>query len=104
MSAESARPVRWWRRAVGGVGAFIPALSLSLLAPVPIIHAAIKLRSWKHGVVGALYTAALLGAVLIEPEPGWVDGAIIGLMVVPTVHALVVRRRVFDLQEVDPAI
>jgi hypothetical protein len=98
------------RRVLSFVWALVPALSFGQLAPIPIIHAAIKLRTWTLWSASALYSA---GTVLlwsatttvtsgpVEPAevsdpPLWTFPLLLGLMVVPTAQALVVRRRVFE--------
>jgi hypothetical protein len=105
------------RRLLSYVWAFLPALSLGFLAPVPIIHAAIKLRTWTLWAASALYTVAevFLWSVTVTmdetvapeeiPEvPDWAAALLLGLMVVPTAHALAVRRRVFEPRAQDPAL
>ncbi|HSK56456.1 MAG TPA: hypothetical protein VK908_14460 [Jiangellales bacterium] len=105
------------RRLLSYVWAFLPALSFGFLAPVPIIHAAVKLRTWTLWAASALYTVAgvLLWSVTVTmdgtvapeeiPEPpDWAAALLLGLMVVPTAHALVVRRRVFEPRAQDPAL
>jgi hypothetical protein len=84
------------------VWAFLPVLSFGYLAPVPIIHAAVKLRTWTSWAAAALYTAAeivvlsrtmtitsgpVAPAEASEP-PGWAAALLLGLIVVPTIHAL----------------
>lgn len=100
------------------VWAFLPALSFGYLAPLPIIHAAVRLRTWTLWAAAALYTAAVilvLSATMtvtsgpVEPAevsdpPGWAAALLFGLVVVPTAHALAVRKRVFEPRSQDPAI
>ena len=98
--------------------ALLPVLSWGHLAPIPIIHAALKLRTRILWGAAALYTAAtiLLWSATItvtsgpvapaEPSepPGWAAALLIGLTVVPTIHALVVRGRVFEPRPQQPAL
>ena len=48
------------RRVLSFVWALLPVLSLGQLAPIPIIHAAVKLRTWALWAASALYTAATI--------------------------------------------
>jgi hypothetical protein len=107
------------RRVLSFVWAFLPTLSFGFLAPIPIIHAAVKLRTWTLWAASALYTATeiLVWSVTmtvtdgpVEPAevsdpPGWAAALLLGLMVVPTAHALTLRGRVFKkLRPQDPAV
>jgi type II secretory pathway pseudopilin PulG len=106
------------RRVLSFVWALVPALSFGQLAPIPIIHAAIKLRTWTLWSASALYSAAtvLLWSATttvtsgpVEPAevsdpPLWTFPLLLGLMVVPTAQALVVRRRVFETKSQQPAL
>jgi Helix-hairpin-helix motif len=96
----------------------LPVLSFGYLAPIPIIHAAVKLRTWTVWAAAVLYTAAEIvvwsGTMTItsgpvEPAevsdpPGWAAALLMGLIVVPTIHALILRGRVFEVRPQDPAI
>jgi hypothetical protein len=111
-------PGQGLRRVLSFVWAFLPALSFGYLAPLPIIHAAVRLRTWTLWAAAALYTAAVivvLSATMtvtsepVEPAevsdpPGWAAALLLGLIVVPTAHALAVRKRVFEPGSQDPAI
>jgi hypothetical protein len=72
------RPAQGLRRLLSFVWALLPALSLGYLAPIPIIQ-------------------------LSEP-PDWTAALLVGLVVVPTIHAFAIRRRVFEPRSQDPAI
>lgn len=102
------RPAGRLRRVLSYVWSFIPLLSIGLLSPLPIIHAAFKLRTWTLWVAGALYTVALVTVFAADPDsaelPGWAGAILFGLIIVPTAHALTLRRRVFEPRQVDPAI
>lgn len=92
------------------VWAFVPVLSFGFLAPIPIIHAAVKLRTWTLWAASALYTAGEIVAWSatttvtsgpVEPAevsdpPGWAAALLLGLVLVPTIHALTLRGRVFE--------
>ena len=101
------------RRGVATVGtivwALIPALSVGLLAPVPFVHAAIRLKQRGLWAVAAAYAIGLVvGLVLAAgPEGGWGDAAlgslIFALMIVGTIHAFVLRDRVFAPRAASPA-
>jgi hypothetical protein len=99
----------WPRRVLSALWALIPALSLGLLAPVPSFHAAIKLRRWWLWVTASLYTVAEVVAFSAIPEAESAEisdaaaGTLFALMIVPTVQAFAVRRRVFGLRQPDPA-
>jgi hypothetical protein len=103
-------PSQWPRRVLSSLWALLPTLSIGLLAPVPILHAAFKLRTWTLWATAALYTVAEILAFASIPEaesaemPDWAGGIIVGLMIVPTVQAFAVRRRVFYPRQQDPAI
>jgi hypothetical protein len=89
--------------------ALIPGLSLGFLAPAPFAHAAIRLKQRRLWAVTAAYTAGVLFAFgLAGPESGWRDTAltvtIFSLMIVGTIHAFVLRGRVFASRPTDPAI
>jgi DNA uptake protein ComE-like DNA-binding protein len=90
--------------------ALIPAWSFGLLAFVPFLHAAIKLRGARMWAVAAFYFAldfviyVDIGLTDVNESADTASGLVtavwIALIVVATVHALVLRRRVFA---VDPA-
>jgi hypothetical protein len=90
--------------------ALIPALSLGLLAPVPFAHAAIRLKQRRLWAVTAAYAVVWLVEVVLAagPEGGWRDTvlgvATFALMVVGTVHAFLLRGRVFAPPATDPVI
>jgi Helix-hairpin-helix motif len=113
------RPAQGLRRGLSFVWAFLPVLSYGYLAPVPIIHAAVKLRTWTLWAAAALYTAAEIvvwsrtmtiasGPVESPAEvpdpPGWAAALLVALIVVPTIHALTLRARVFEVRPEDPAV
>jgi Helix-hairpin-helix motif len=106
------------RRVLSFVWALLPVLSFGYLAPIPIIHAAVKLRTWTLWAAATLYTAAEIvwwsatmtvtdepvdPAELSDP-PGWTFLVLLGLLVVPTAHAFAVRGRVFEPRSQDPAL
>jgi hypothetical protein len=109
---------RGLRRVLGFAWALLPALSFGYLAPVPIVHAAVKLRSRTLWAASALYAAATVAwwwatmTVSDEPAapdglsdpPGWSLLVLLGLLVAPTAHALAVRGRVFEPGPRDPAL
>jgi hypothetical protein len=53
-------PGQGLRRVLSFVWALLPVLSLGQLAPIPIIHVAVKLRTWTLWAASALYTAATI--------------------------------------------
>jgi hypothetical protein len=106
------------RRVLSFVWALLPVLSFGQLAPIPIIYAAVKLRTWTLWAASALYTVATIvlwsatttvtsgpvePAELSDP-PGWTVPLLLGLIVVPTAHAFVVRARVFGPKPQQPAL
>ena len=90
--------------------ALIPALSFGLLAFVPFLHAAIKLRGARMWAVAAFYSAATLGFYVdigltdvnesTDNASGLAASLWVALIVVATVHAFVLRRRVFAVDPV----
>jgi hypothetical protein len=96
----------------------LPVLSFGYLAPIPIIHAAVKLRTWTLWAAAALYTAAEIvmwsatmtvtsgpvEAAEVSEPPGWAAALLMGLVVVPTIHALTLRGRVFAPRPQHPAL
>jgi hypothetical protein len=102
------RPGGRVRRFLSYVWSFLPLYSIGLLSPIPALHAGFKLRSWVHGVAGAAYLATLITVFAADPSsaelPDRAGGLLFGLMIVPTAHALAIRRRVFEPERIDPAI
>jgi hypothetical protein len=106
------------RQVLSYVWALLPVLSWGHLAPIPIIHAAVKLRTLMLWAAAALYTAATIvlwsatttvtsgpaEAAEVSEPPGWAAALLVGLTVVPTIHALVVRGRVFAPRPQQPAL
>ena len=111
-------PAQGLRRVLSFVWAFLPVLSFGYLAPIPIIHAAVKLRTRTLWAAAAVYTAVELlvwsatmtvtsgpaEAAEVSDPPGWAAALLMGLIVVPTIHALILRGRVFESRPQDPAI
>jgi hypothetical protein len=111
-------PAQGLRRVLSFVWAFLPVLSFGYLAPIPIIHAAVKLRTRTLWAAAAVYTAVELlvwsatmtvtsgpaEAAEVSDPPGWAAALLMGLIVVPTIHALTLRGRVFESRPQDPAI
>jgi hypothetical protein len=101
-------PIQGLRLALSYVWAFLPTLTIGILAPLPILHAAFKLRTWSLWVGSVVYAAAAIVAFAAVPggdadTPDWVGGIFLGLMIVPTAQALAVRRKVFA-PSADPAL
>src|SRR5262245_42396452 len=91
--------------------ALIPVWSFGLLAFVPFLHAAIKLRGARMWAVAALYFAADF-VIYVDIEltdvnesagsaSGFMTALWIALIPAATVHALVLRRRVFAVDPVE---
>jgi hypothetical protein len=111
-------PAQGLRRVLSYAWAFLPVLSFGFLAPVPIIHAAVKLRTRTLWAAAAVDTAAEIlawSATMtvtsgpVEPAevsdpPGWAAALLMGLVVIPTIHALTLRGRVFEPKPQHPAI
>jgi DNA uptake protein ComE-like DNA-binding protein len=99
------RPTRTWLRLGTIVWALLPALSFGLLAPVPFAHAAVKLRDRRLWVVTAIYAIVglalfvILGSGSSEPTGSLGESLLVGLLlalsIAATVHAFVLRGRVF---------
>lgn len=80
--------------------ALLPAVSLGFLVPVPFIHAAAKFRdrlSWFVAGAYLVVEAALLARLSALPleESSVYDYLWIGLIIVATIHAFLLRQRVF---------
>jgi hypothetical protein len=94
------------------VWALIPLLSLGLLAFVPFAHAAVKLQHRRLWLVAAFYavvTVGLFGPLADASNTSDLGAALFtaawfALIVGATVHALVLRRRVFSPPAVQPAM
>ena len=94
------------------VWALIPLLSLGLLAFVPFAHAATKLQNRRLWLVAAFYavvTVGLFGPLGDASNTSDLGAALFtaawfALIVGSTVHALVLRRRVFSPPAVQPAV
>src|SRR4029450_4222493 len=94
------------------VWALIPLLSLGLLAFVPFAHAPTKLQNRRLWLVAAFYALVMVG--LLGPLGDASNTSDLGaalftavwfaLIVGSTVHALVLRRRVFSPPAVQPAV
>jgi len=92
--------------------ALLPLLTWGLLAPVPFVHAAIRLRTVGLWAVAAVYVVAwaLVGPAGILVQDPELDEAVaafsqLGLVVAATANAFVLRGRVFQPPEVgDPAV
>lgn len=94
------------------VWALIPLLTLGLLAFVPFAHAAAKLRNQRLWLVAAVYgvvTVGLFGPLADASNTSDLGAALFttawfALIVGSTMHALVLRRRVFSPPAVQPAM
>jgi helix-hairpin-helix protein len=92
--------------------ALIPLLTLGLLAFVPFAHAAAKLQDRRLWLVAACYavvTVGLFGPLADASNTSDLGAALFtaawfALIVGSTVHALVLRRRVFSPPAVQPAM
>jgi hypothetical protein len=92
--------------------ALIPLLTLGLLAFVPFAHAAAKLQHRRLWLVAACYavvTVGLFGPLANASNTSDLGAALFtaawfALIVGSTVHALVLRRRVFSPPAVQPAM
>ena len=92
--------------------ALIPLLTLGLLAFVPFAHAAAKLHNRRLWLVAACYavvTVGLFGPLADASNASDLGAALFtaawfALIVGSTVHALVLRRRVFSPPAVQPAM
>jgi len=95
------------------VWALLPLLTWGLLAPVPFVHAAVRLRTWRMWLVAAFYTIVSLAVgplqmlPLITQASDVVQGfSQLGIVVAATTHAFVLRERVFPPPAVagDPVV
>ena len=111
-------PAQGLRRVLSFAWAFLPVLSFGFLAPVPIIHAAVKLRTRTLWAAAAVYTAAEIlawsatmtvtsgpvEAAEASDPPVWSGVLLMGLAVIATIHALTLRGRVFESKPQHPAV
>ena len=85
--------------------ALIPVLSLGLLAPVPFIHAAVRLRSQALALASFVYAAGVVASVALsqdwETEQASAQVLVV-LIVIATVHAFLLRARVFASSTAPP--
>lgn len=87
-------PVRWFRH--GGWYFLVVMTSLGVLTPVPFVHAATRLGTPWSWLWTAVYTAAVVGLLVVTGSGHeWVGGAIPGLIVVAVVHLVWLRRQVW---------
>jgi hypothetical protein len=92
--------------------ALIPVLSFGLLAFLPFAHAAVKLpnrRMWLLPATYAVVEVLVLGPLGAASNTGDLGAALFtvawsALILVATVHAFVLRRRVFSPPAVQPAM
>jgi hypothetical protein len=92
--------------------ALLPLLTWGLLAPVPFVHAAVRLRTVGMWLVAALYVIVWVvvgpaGVLAQDPDPDEAVAAFsqLGLVIVATAHAFVLRPRVFPPAGAgDPAV
>ena len=77
--------------------ALIPLLSFGFLTPTPFIHAAIRLRTRPEWMFAAVYSALWVVAIVVGDPSFWVI-----LTVIATVHAFVLRPRVFSPTQAPP--
>jgi hypothetical protein len=82
--------------------ALLPLLTWGLLAPVPFVHAAVRLRTVGMWLVATLYVIVwvVVGPAGVLAQQPDVDAAVaglsqLGLVVAATTHALFLRERVF---------
>ncbi len=82
--------------------ALLPLLTWSLLAPVVLLHAAVRLRSQRLWLLAVGYTLVWLavGPLDVVPSVVHVDHAVLAfsqaaLVVTATAYAFVIRERVF---------
>jgi hypothetical protein len=82
--------------------ALLPLLTWGLLAPVPFVHAAIRLRTVAMWLVAALYVTVwvVVGPAGVLAQQPNVDAAVaglsqLGLVIAATTHAFFLRERVF---------
>lgn len=103
-----------WLTGATVLWALIPLLTVGMLAAVPIIHAAAKLRRVWLSLSAAAYVGATVFALVYIPPAEAANTSVIGdvatgftlvLAFGGTLHAFLLRNRVFQRPEpVDPAI
>jgi hypothetical protein len=97
-ASETARPGRTRPPTWSVLWAMLPLLSLGFLAPVPFVHAAARLRSWVLALAGLAYFACLVTFFALAQSGKTEDESplvLLALVVVATVHAFLLRTRVF---------
>jgi hypothetical protein len=91
LTSAPTRPPTW-----SVLWALLPVLSIGFLAPVPLFHAAIRLKSFGLALASMVYAAGVVVFVAMsqdwETESGFVA---IGLAVLASTHAFLIRTRVF---------
>ena len=101
------------RRRIGSfLWALLPLLTWGLLAPVPFVHAAIRLHTTVMWLVAAIYVLAWAvvgpaGVLAQDPDPNDLVVAFsqLGLVIAATAHAFMLRPRVFPPPRPDdPAV
>jgi hypothetical protein len=97
-AAQSVAAQRSGGREIGSIlWALIPLLSLGLLAFVPFVHAAVRLKSAALWLAAAGYAALLVAFLALN-----VPAILILLIVAASIHAFVLRERVFAVAEAAP--
>lgn len=110
----SARARRWAVTTGSVLWACVPLLSVGLFSPIPIIHAAAKLRRLRLWLFAAAYVGATTVVWVTVPGSQVEDatvvedlavGAALVLAVGCTVHAFLLRREVFrHFEPMEPAV
>lgn len=75
--------------------ALIPVLSIGLLAFVPALHGALRLRDRLLWARCAVYAAGIVAGLTLQTEERRLGGVILVLALVATADAFIIRRRVF---------
>lgn len=88
----STGPLRWFAR--GGWYVVVVVLSLGMLSFVPFVHAAIRTRKPLMWLWAMLYTAAVITLFALTGTVN-IGGFAIGLMIVASIHAIVLRTQVW---------
>lgn len=113
MSSSSVNPPGPTRDRLGFwtiLWALIPVLSLGMLAPVPFAHAAARLKQPRLWAVTAVYCIGVVALFVFAEtaEGSWGEvvfgGVLAALTIVGTIHAFLLRRRVFTPWRTQPAV
>lgn len=92
------------------IWALLPLASIGFLAAPVMVFAAYRLRHWLQILLTIVYAGALIGMFTFDPPHSWAgESALYSTCILlnwllATGHAFVIRRKVFGLDDVSPAL